>query len=112
MHVSRNLKDRKESSMQLSGVQEFLAEQLRPWGEHMFGLLKEQPRRQCAGAEVGVVGGVRLQGAGSRSYLQMLGSTWEPLWALEQGSEMISLMFAKDYSGWLGGEELARGRQE
>lgn len=32
--------------------------------------------------------------------------------AFEQGSEMTSLMFAKDDSGWLGGEELARGRLE
>lgn len=42
----------------------------------------------------------------------MLGSTREPLGDFERGSKMISLMFAKDYPGCLGGEELARGRQE
>lgn len=30
MHMNRNLKDRKEISMQLYGVQEFLVEQLSP----------------------------------------------------------------------------------
>lgn len=62
--MSRNLKDRKESSVQISGGQVFLAVQLRPRGEDMYGLLKEQHRRQCAGADMEVVGGVHLKEQG------------------------------------------------